>query len=688
MRWPFRAMLLAIAIAPAIAWPSCFPALTGGDEPFSQLLTTNARAAIPPLLAAIEASHHSSDHRGPAQLSIAHLYAMLMDAYDDIGDIEKAAQASRLGLAALTADDGDGLRRRLQMTGLLISDEQGQILESAAQADKISADVPADAPDLICILLDRGHLRKRAGQKVGATTDFMQAFRIAQAMHKDTLRIQAGLRLASIYSQYQLFDEAHELEDDAIQYYQGKGDNDGLGITHLYQGSDYLDQGNLAEAEAKLLKAKAYYRALGSLGDEAVAQVLLCETLSRQPRRQDARTACREANYDAVATQYPEGVKLVLGAMGEFELLQGHPAAAIDLLNRALAVDKVEITGRMKAYFQHLRGQARAQMNDILGALEDTNQYIDWLKADHESTEADKVAVLRVRFESVLNEQEVQRAQALVAAAQSRAERETLLRNSVVISAIAFVGILTLIGLLWRRVELMRSRRAADERLGALGRLAGGVAHEFNNQLTVMQQALGQLRRLTSDDPSARVRDLARDLQLSTQACAEITAQLQSFGRQQNLRPKALGMEDFFRGLKPVLEKALAGRSRLEIIVDSPEPRAWTDDRLLGSAILNLVLNARDAFEGSGTVRIHATSDGERRVRIDVADNGSGMSEDVLKHAVEPFYSTKEVGTGAGLGLSMVSGFVEQSGGSMQIRSQLQSGTTVSLWIPSAKGHE
>ena len=688
MRLGIKMMVLALAMTPAAAWPSCFPELTGGDEPFSQLLMTNAKAAIKPLLAAIEARHQSPESRSAGQLSLAHLYAMLMDAYDDSGDIEKAAEASRLGLASLTAGDSEGLRRRLQMTGLLIEDEQGQILDAARQADEISAQVPTDAPDLFCVLLDRGHLRKRAGRKVDATTDFMQAFRIAQDLHNDNLRIQAGLRLATIYSQYQLFDEAHALEDEAIEYYQAKADNDGLGFTHLNQGSDYLDQGNLAEAEAQLLKAKSYYRALGSLGDEAVAQVLLCETLTRQAHRSDARSACREAAYDAGATQYPEGVKLVLGSLGEFELLQGHAATAIELLDRALASDKVEITAQMRAYFQHLRGQARAKLHDLAGALEDTNRYIDWLIADHESTEADKVAVLRVRFESVLNEQEVQKAQALVSAAQSRAERETLLRNTVVVSALAFVGVMTLIGVSWRRVELLQSRRAADERLAALGRLAGGVAHEFNNQLTVMQQALGQLSRLTADSPNARVHELVGELQLSTHASADITAQLQSFGRQQNLRPKVVSMNAFLRGLQPMLEKATAGRSLIEISVDTPEPRAWTDDRLLTSAILNLVLNARDAMSALGEIRIHAGYDGDKRVRVDVSDNGAGMSEEVMKHALEPFYSTKEVGTGAGLGLSMVSGFVTQSEGSMQIRSQVQSGTTVTLWIPSARGQE
>lgn len=683
-----RAMVLALAVAPAAAWPSCFPELTGGDEPFSHLLTTNAKAAIAPLLAALEAQRHSPGPQSPAQPSVAHLYAMLMDAYDDSGDIERAAEASRQGLANLTSTDSDALRRRLQMTGLVIEDEQGQILDSNAQADKLFTQLPADAPDLFCLLLDRGHLRKRAGRKVDATTDLMQAFRIAQDLHSDNLRIQTGLRLASIYSQYQLFDEAHALEDEAIRYYQSKGDNDGLGMTHLYQGSDYLDQGNFAEAEAQLLKAKSYYRSLGSLGDEAVAQVLLCETLTRQPHRSDARSVCSEAAYDAGATQYPEGVKLVHGSLGELELLQGHPAAAMDLLNRALAPDRVQITAQMRAYFLHLRGRARAALHDLSGALDDTNQYIDWLKADHESTEADKVAVLRVRFESALNEQELQKAQALASVAQSRAEREALLRNGVVVSAVGFIGIMILIGLLWRRVDILRSRRATDERLAAVGRLAGGVAHEFNNQLTVMQQALGQLNRLTADTANPRIRDLVDVLQSSVHASADITAQLQSFGRQQNLRPKVVGLQEFFRALAPMLEKAKGSRSTIEISVDMPEPRAWTDDRLLSSAILNLVLNSRDAMPQGGQIRIHAAYDDDKRVRIDVADNGVGMSDDVLQHAVDPFYSTKEVGTGAGLGLSMVSGFVTQSGGSMQIRSQLHSGTTVSIWIPSARGQD
>ena len=107
----------------------------------------------------------------------------------------------------------------------------------------------------------------------------------------------------------------------------------------------------------------------------------------------------------------------------------------------------------------------------------------------------------------------------------------------------------------------------------------------------------------------------------------------------------------------------------------------WSDDRLFGGALLNLLVNARDAMPGGGTVSIRAAADGAR-VRIEVSDTGCGMNPEVLKHAVDPFFSTKQVGSGAGLGLSMVDGFVTQSGGALQICSELGHGTTVSMWMP------
>ena len=361
MRTAACSFILAVGFAPALAAASCFSEMTGGDGSYTRQLAVDPKGAIAPILR--ELSSRGADPQ-PGSLSIAHLYAMLMDAYDDSGDIEKAAEASRSGLAALQPGDSDGLRRRLQLTGILILDEQGGISAAAREFEAASANVPADAPDMICVLLDRGHLRKRAGHKVDATMDAMRAFHLAQDLGKDDLRVEAGLRLAGVYSEYQLYDEARTLHEDAIRFYEANDDKDGLGITHLLQGEDSLHQGHFREAEGFLTQAKSYYRANATPGDEAVAQVYLCATAVKLDRT-DARSVCREALEDANATQYPEGVKMVQGSMGELELKQGHAAAAAGLFDRALVDDKVELTGRTKAEYLNLRGQTRVKLTTL-----------------------------------------------------------------------------------------------------------------------------------------------------------------------------------------------------------------------------------------------------------------------------------------------------------------------------------
>ncbi len=682
MRATTYSFLLAIGLAPAWSLANCFAEMTGGDEPYTRQLETQPKAAIEPILREL-ASRAKEPRRPPAPLpSTAHLYAMLMDAYDDSGDIDKAAEASRQGLAAWGPDDGDGLRRRLELTGLLIVDEQGQIAKAHQGIETATAKVPADAPDLICVLLDRGHLRQRAGDKVNATTDTLRAYQLAREIGREGLRIEAGLRLAAIYGEYHLYDEARSLQEQAVRYYESQNNRDGLGITRLKQGVDLLQEGRYGEAETRLLQARSLYRANATPGDEAVAQVYLCATAVKLPERKAARDYCREAYDAAQATQYPEGAKMATGSLGELELAEGNAAEAVRQLDRALANDGVDLTGRVRAEFLNFRGQARAKQNDLRGAMQDIETYVGWLKADHETAEADTVALLRARFESALSQEALQKARAEALASQSMAAREALVRNVVAASSISVLIVVLVFGQLWRRREqLLRSRQAASDRLMGLGRLAGGIAHEFNNQLTVMRQAIGLLARRDSVAGDPEALELVGVLDESACSSAHITAQLQSFGRQQNLQPRTVELEAYLKGLQPLLQQAAGVAVKVDITVDPPELSMWSDDRLFGGALLNLVVNARDAMPGGGTVSIRAAADGAR-VRIEVSDTGCGMNPEVLGHAVDPFFSTKQVGSGAGLGLSMVDGFVMQSGGALQICSELGHGTTVSMWMP------
>ena len=249
------------------------------------------------------------------------------------------------------------------------------------------------------------------------------------------------------------------------------------------------------------------------------------------------------------------------------------------------------------------------------------------------------------------------------------------------------------------------SRTRAEEalrqaqKMEAIGQLTGGVAHDFNNLLTVIIGGLDTVRRSKPDDQVRRER--AVDMALKgAQRAASLTSRLLAFSRRQPLEPKPLELNVVVRDMTDLLHRSLGEQIELEGVLS---PRLWTveaDQSQLESAIINLAVNARDAMPDGGKLTIetantmldesYAAIDAEvvpgQYVVISVSDTGAGMSKDTLSHAFEPFFTTKEVGRGTGLGLSMVYGFVKQSGGHITIYSEEGHGTTVKLYFPRFKG--
>jgi CheY-like chemotaxis protein len=233
------------------------------------------------------------------------------------------------------------------------------------------------------------------------------------------------------------------------------------------------------------------------------------------------------------------------------------------------------------------------------------------------------------------------------------------------------------------------------QKMEAVGQLTGGVAHDFNNLLTVIIGGLDTIRRAKPGDTAriARAADMA--LQGANRA-ASLTTRLLAFSRRQPLEPKPLDANALVRDMTELLHRTLGEQVELEGVLAS---RLWTieaDQNQLESAIINLAVNARDAMPAGGKLTIetantaldenYAAIDAEvvpgQYVMIAVSDTGTGMSREVLARAFEPFYTTKDVGRGTGLGLSMVYGFVKQSGGHVTIYSEEGHGTTVKLYFP------
>ncbi|QLV13570.1 ATP-binding protein [Enterobacter roggenkampii] len=222
-----------------------------------------------------------------------------------------------------------------------------------------------------------------------------------------------------------------------------------------------------------------------------------------------------------------------------------------------------------------------------------------------------------------------------------------------------------------------------SQKMKAVGQLTGGLAHDFNNLLAVIIGSLELTDPESNDAPR-----ITRALKAAERG-ALLTQRLLAFSRKQSLTPHAVEMQPLLENLRELLRHSLPATLTLEIEAQSPAWPAWIDVSQLENAIINLVMNARDAMEGqSGVIKIRTwnqrvtRSDGRRQdmVALEVIDRGCGMSQEVKSRVFEPFFTTKQ--TGSGLGLSMVYGFVRQSGGRVEIESAPGQGTTVRLHLP------
>jgi PAS domain S-box-containing protein len=245
------------------------------------------------------------------------------------------------------------------------------------------------------------------------------------------------------------------------------------------------------------------------------------------------------------------------------------------------------------------------------------------------------------------------------------------------------------------QIALDRTREALlhSQKIEAIGKLTGGVAHDFNNLLTVVLGSLDLLRRyLPKDDP--RIARLLDNALQGAQRGATLTQRMLSFARRQELEVRPVDLVELIRGMRDLLERSLGSQVTIETRFPLALHNVLADPQQLETALLNLVVNARDAMASGGTVTIAVRNEtvigdaalpAGRYVRLALSDTGEGMDEATLARATEPFFTTKGTGKGTGLGLSMVHGMVEQLGGQCILHSRLGEGTTVELWLPAAE---
>ncbi|MGE3404679.1 MAG: ATP-binding protein, partial [Vicinamibacterales bacterium] len=231
-----------------------------------------------------------------------------------------------------------------------------------------------------------------------------------------------------------------------------------------------------------------------------------------------------------------------------------------------------------------------------------------------------------------------------------------------------------------------RSSRQAQQqaqRMEALGRLAGGIAHDFNNLLTAMIGNAGYLLEVTApDDPRRQALDEIIDAGDRGQ---RFTRQLLAFSRNQVLQPEAVDLAGVVAGMGSMLTRLIGPDYRLEVSAGEPRPQVVADRGQVEQMVLNLVINARDAMPGGGAIRVRASA-AERRGRagalLEVEDHGVGVPLDLRERIFEPFFTTRQEAGGTGLGLSMIYGFVTQSGGEIDVVSVPGQGSTFRIFLP------
>jgi signal transduction histidine kinase/CheY-like chemotaxis protein len=234
-----------------------------------------------------------------------------------------------------------------------------------------------------------------------------------------------------------------------------------------------------------------------------------------------------------------------------------------------------------------------------------------------------------------------------------------------------------------RSLEETQTALMHAQKLEAIGKLTGGVAHDFNNVLHIINGNVDLIKLLSA--ANAKVQERCQSAQTAVRRGAKLSAQLLAFARKQPLQPSALKLEDVFAGIDLLLKRAVGERVEMRFDIAADAWNVEADPQQLENVILNLVLNASDAMPEGGTLVVtvaNTVREGADYTHLSLRDTGVGMSEEIKARAFEPFFSTKGVGKGTGLGLSMAYGFVKQSGGHIDLDSAPGQGTTVNILLP------
>jgi signal transduction histidine kinase len=392
----------------------------------------------------------------------------------------------------------------------------------------------------------------------------------------------------------------------------------------------------LAELGENLLKASSAREALGHLLRNEVAVVLIDVCMPEQDGFELAAMIRDHPRFERTAIIFVSAVQIT-----DFDRLRGYAAGAVDYV--PVPVVPEVLRAKVKVFAELFR----------------KTRQLEQLNAELEQRVAERTAALEAAASEL---------RTLNAQLETRIEERTREREHAI------------------------AKLFEAQKVDTIGQLTGGVAHDFNNLLTAVLGSLALLsKRIPNDE---RAKRLLQNAVEGAQRGAALTQRLLAFARRQELRPQAVDLAALVAGMDDLLERALGPGVRMSKSFPVDLPHICVDANQLELALLNLVVNARDAMPLSGSLTLKAdlTHIGPGQgpldlvpgdyVQISVSDTGLGMDAATLAKATEPFFTTKGPGKGTGLGLSMVHGLAIQSGGGMKIASKLGQGTTIDLWLP------
>jgi len=589
-----------------------------------------------------------------------------------VGDLQKAEAFGRSALNSSRILGNAELIATQYNTLGLVSRAQGRFQQASEFFSSGLALINVDANVEIYRILsfNVGIAYADLGQHVIAQDFYRKPYEWAVETQRYSKELTALVYIAISDNALGNHEQVLETLTNALERPELRENNGYLAFAYAVLGEAYISMGKNAEAleifergmriilsdpntfEQRRVKT-GYARALYETGAINAATTSLAATID-QLRRENARTELLSA----------------LDLMGEIEESQGHFQSSLIVNKEAAAITR----DFQKQAFEHqlatVRGQfeldekdrelAKARQNTIirnglillLAAL----AYIAYLgisrriqrqKAEAEAKHADQLEMVVLERTREL---------------EAKIEQANIAESA--------------------RLALERQLSEA-EKLRVLGQLTGGVAHDFNNLLTVVIGAAELLKE--SLPPEQSHEELIQHIIDAATSGSDITQALMAYARKQPLKLETVSLNDTLKQRIPLVTRTLGGMVNVVLDVDNVPPlEVVLDSSQLVSAILNLALNARDAQNSQGDIRIRLDQRDGRWAVISVIDTGCGMTEEQIQRAVEPFYTTKDETHGNGLGLSMVYGFSKQLGGDLEIESKIAQGTTVRLVLPLA----